>query len=411
LSRRQLGYLGLAGLIATAVPLAAPGTTTLVPAATDNGPGWLRGVYGDGLGVSAGAYYALLWVAFASYIGVVWGAGALDGRVLWGAIAALVAGFALAPPLLSQDVFSYISYARLGAEHGLNPYVHVPSDAPTDPALIYANFSDRTTVYGPLFTLATYPLGLGGVALALWSLKAAAAASVFGLAALCARIAPARGVAPARAAALVALNPLVLVHVVGGGHNDGVMMLLVTLGVAGVLAGADTRAGVALAAAAAIKVSAAFVAPFALLGSQQRARLIAGLVLGLAAIAAVALPAFGLHALDPVGLARENQGTLNHYSLPSTLARSTGIDASSIRTAALVAYAVLVLYLLRWTWRGGDWLRAAAWAGIGLLVASGVLWPWYLLWALPLVALVDDLLLIAAVLALTAFQLNAGVPL
>jgi alpha-1,6-mannosyltransferase len=218
-------------------------------------------------------------------------------------------------------------------------------------------------------------------------------------------------VAPARAAALVALNPLVLVHVVGGGHNDGMMMLLVTLGVAGVLVEADTRAGVALAAAAATKVSAAFVAPFALIGSLHRARLIVGVALGLAAIAAVALATFGLHAFDAVGLASEHQATLNHYSVPSTLSRITGVEANSIRVVALVLYAVLVLYLLRWTWRGGDWLRAAAWAAIGLLVASGVLWPWYLIWALPLVALVDDPLLTGSVLALTAFQLNAGVPL
>jgi Glycosyltransferase family 87 len=411
LSRRRVGYLGLAGLIATAVPLATPGTASLVPAAIDDGPAWLRGVYGGGLEISAGAYYALLWLAFASYICVVWGAGALDSRMLWGAIAALIAGFAFAPPLLSQDVFSYISYARLGAEHGLNPYVNVPFDVPADPALRYANFGDRTSAYGPLFTLATYPLGVGGLSLALWSLKAAAAASVFGLAVLCARIAPARGVAPSRAAALVALNPLVLVHVVGGGHNDGIMMLLVTLGVAGVLVGADTWAGVGLVAAAAIKVSAAFVAPFALLGSPQKARLIVGVALGLAAVAAMALPAFGLHAFDAVGLASENQARLNHYSVPSTLSRFTGVEAHSIRVAALIPYAALVLYLLRWTWRGGDWLRAAAWAAIGLLVVSGVLWPWYLIWALPLVALVEDSLLTGSVLALTAFQLNAGIPL
>ena len=35
--------------------------------------------------------------------------------------------------------------------------------------------------------------------------------------------APARGVDPLRAAAFVALNPLVLVHVVGGAHNDGLV--------------------------------------------------------------------------------------------------------------------------------------------------------------------------------------------
>src|SRR5256885_4806046 len=38
--------------------------------------------------------------------------------------------FLLAPPLLSQDVFSYVAYARLGVEHHLNPYVHAPTAIP-----------------------------------------------------------------------------------------------------------------------------------------------------------------------------------------------------------------------------------------------------------------------------------------
>ena len=45
----------------------------------------------------------------------------------------MVAVFALAPPLLSLDVFSYVSYARLEAEHGLNPYDYPPSAVPATP--------------------------------------------------------------------------------------------------------------------------------------------------------------------------------------------------------------------------------------------------------------------------------------
>ena len=87
----------------------------MVPGAVDGGPGWVRGVYGGGLGIGGSTYYGLLWAAFLSYGLVLAGARAIPARLLWGAIAVLLAGFALAPPLLSQDVFSYISYARLGA--------------------------------------------------------------------------------------------------------------------------------------------------------------------------------------------------------------------------------------------------------------------------------------------------------
>ncbi len=101
-------------------------------------------------------------------------------------------------------------------------------------------------------------------------LKAVAALSVLGLAAAVSRLAAWRGVDPLRAAAFVALNPLVLVHVVGGAHNDGLTMLLAMLAVAALLSAREASAGAALVAAAATKASAAFLAPFALLGTPAR---------------------------------------------------------------------------------------------------------------------------------------------
>ena len=70
----------------------------------------------------------------------------------------LVARLRPAPPLLSHDVYSYVDYARLGALHGLDPYVHPPAAAPADPAFAHVTWTDTTSAYGPLFTLATYPL-------------------------------------------------------------------------------------------------------------------------------------------------------------------------------------------------------------------------------------------------------------
>jgi hypothetical protein len=288
-----------------------------------------------------------------------------------------------------------------------------PIEVPGDPALRHVGFGWRYEVsaYGPLFTLATYPLGLVGVPLALWTLKGLTAAAVLALAALCARLAPARGVNPNTAAAFVALNPLVLVHVVGGAHNDALMMLLVMLGAAGVLALREGSAGAALVAGAAVKVSALFAAPFALLGARLRIRLLGGAALAVAACLAASLAAFGSHALDGVGLVGENQATTSHYSIPATLSRILGVDVDALRLLALLSYGALLAYLLRWTWRGGDWLQAAGWAAFGLLLASGWLLPWYLLWALPLAALARDRALAGALLVLTAFQLVNRIPL
>jgi hypothetical protein len=381
--------------------------------------------------LSAEAGYALIWVGFVAYLGVLVAAPSLGRRLVWAAIALLVAAFALVPPLLSHDVYSYVDYARLGVVHGLDPYVHPPLAAPTDPAFADVTWTESTSAYGPLFTLATYPLAGLPVDAAVWTLKAIAGASVPALAALVARLAPARGVDPLRAAAFVALNPLVLVHVVGGAHNDGLAMLLAVAGCAAILTLREASGGIAIVSAVAIKASAGFVAPFALLGSRRQdvpmglkrpyigrfrpiggvGRLLIGVVVALAAIVAVSYVAFGWHWLDALGLAGENQSRTSHMSVPITTARLLGLDADPVQVTFLVLYAGLVVYLLAWTWRGGDWIRATGWAALGLLLASAWLLPWYLIWALPFAALSRDRILISAVLALTAFQLTTRIPI
>jgi hypothetical protein len=443
--------VGLAGLALATIPLAAPGAR-LVPAALGGGPGWLEGIYGGGFGVAPGTYYAMLWLSFASYLCVLLAAPALGRRLLLGACLLLLTAFALAPPLLSQDVFSYIDYARLGVLHGLNPYSHAPVDVASDPAFPFVGWADSSSAYAPLFTAGTYPLAWVSVPVALWLLKGAAAASVAGLAVLVARLAPARGLNSNRALAMVALNPLVLVHVVGGAHNDGIAMLLAMGGCAAVLARREALGGFALLAATAVKISSAFVIPFALLGTLdplmgrkppysvgnrpvnmgryggmwrpgrtrrpggdgrlgRASRLLVGMALALLAIGAMALPFFGTHALDSLALAGENQARVSNYSLPNLLSEFLGADVDTVRAGALGAYCLLLLGLLAWVWRGADWIRAAGWAGLGLLLASAWLLPWYLIWVLPLAALSRDARLVVVVLALTALQLAARIPL
>ena len=336
-----------------------------------------------------------------------------------------VGGFALAPVLLSHDVYSYVDYARLGVVHGLDPYVHPPLAAPADPAFPQVTWTEATSAYGPLFTLATYPLAWLPVAVAVAVLKIAAALSVLGLAAVVARLATWRGVDPLRAAAFVAFNPLVLVHVVGGAHNDGLTMLLAMLAVAAILSARELSGGAALTAAIATKASAAFLAPFALLanprpmgryvepGSTYRpiGRLLLGVGGAIVVICGAAHLAFGWEWLHAFGLAGENQGRTSYMSVPIAVARLTGLDPEAIRLLALILFLTLVLELALWTWRGFDWIRAAAWTAVGLLLATSWLLPWYLIWPLPLVAIARDRPLQLLTLALTAYQLGARIPL
>lgn len=335
----------------------------------------------------------------------------LGARFVWGLIAVFLAGFAVAPVLLSHDVYSYVDYARLGVVHGLDPYVHAPDAVPSDPVYPDVTWTEATSAYGPLFTLASYPLAWLPVGLAVATLKGVAALAVGALALLAARIASWRGIDPLRAAAFVALNPLVLVHVVGGAHNDGLTMLLVMAAVAAALSGRELAAGAGFVAAFAVKASALVVAPFALLGTRRRGRLLLGELGAVLAIAAAASLAFGWDWTGAFGLAGENQDRTSYMSIPITFARLTGLDPDPVRAAALVLYGAAVLYLLVRTWRGFDWVRAAAWASFGLLLATAWLLPWYLIWALPLAAISRDRPLQLLTLALTAYQLGARIPL
>jgi glycosyl transferase family 87 len=335
----------------------------------------------------------------------------LGPRLIWGAIAICVGGFALAPVLLSHDVYSYVDYARLGVVHDLNPYRHPPLTVPSDPAYAEVTWTEATSAYGPLFTLTTYPLAWLGVSAAVAALKAVAALSVLGLALIVGRLAAGRGIDPLRAAAFVALNPLVLVHVVGGAHNDGLAMLLAMVGVAAVLAARELAGGVSFVAAFAIKASTLVVAPFALLGTRRRLALLLGELLAAMAIAIAASIAFGWDWTGALGLAGENQDRTSHMSIPITFARLAGFDPDPVRALALALYAVAVVVLLVRTWRGHDWVAAAAWATLGLLLATAWLLPWYLVWLLPLAAISRSRPLVLLTLALTAYQLGARIPL
>jgi hypothetical protein len=140
-------------------------------------------------------------------------------------------------------------------------------------------------------------------------------------------------------------------------------------------------------------------------------RLVAGALAAGVVFAVAGYVAFGWHWLHAFGLAGENQGRTSHLSIPVTFARLTGIDEGAVRVAALVLFGVAIVWLLVKTWQGFDWIRAAAWAGFGLLLATSWLLPWYLVWPLPLAAVARDRRLAILLLALTAYQLGARIPL
>lgn len=405
-------------------------------------PGWLLGPLRfaglDGAdGPLAGPlFYAGLWLALVLYVVVVRGARALTPRVALGAVAGLHVLFLLAPPLLSQDVFSYIAYARLGVEHGLDPYANAPAAIPGDPVYGYAGSKDAVSVYGPFFTLLTYPLAPLGVPAAFWALKAVMAAASLGLVALVWRAAALRGHDPLPAALAVGLNPLVLAHVVAGAHNEALVMLVTMAGVLVWLSGREAAGAAVATLAPGLKASAALVAPFLVAGRPAAAagaqaaghaarppssllRRLAAAVAAVAAIVLAGLIGFGADALDAFGLLGDNQGRTSRWSFPYKTAELLGailpgdrLDwRDPVRALYAAALAAIFLWLLVRARRGYDPIAAAAWATAAVLVASAWLVPWYILWLLPLATLTDDRRLHAATLALTAWMLVIAVPL
>jgi alpha-1,6-mannosyltransferase len=410
-TRRLPGRAALAALCVVYALLAAlPATpgSELVGATAGGSPGWLLGplrVFGAS-GISGPLFYAGLWVALVLYVVVVVRVADIPRRAAIWTVAGLHVLFLLAPPLLSQDVFSYIAYARLGVEHGLSPYTHAPADIPGDAVFAFAGSKDAVSVYGPAFTLLTYPLAPLGVAGAYWVLKAIAAASSLGVVALVWRTAERRGLDPLRPALLVGLSPLVLVHVVGGAHNEALVVLLTMAGVYAFVRGQPRGAGFWSTFAAGFKASAGLVVPYLVVRSR---RTLVGVAAAAVLLVAAGLIGFGTGVFDSLGLLSSNQGRSSRMSLPYKVSELVG-NRDLVRLLFGVAFAAFAGWTLWRAWRGDDPIRMAGWATLAILLASAWLVPWYLLWLLPLAALAADRRLTIATVVLSGWVLAIGVP-
>jgi alpha-1,6-mannosyltransferase len=410
LAQVALGALCVVYVLIAVLP-AFPGSEVVL-ATAGGSPGWLLGPlrpFGWS-GFDGPLLYAALWVALALYAVVVWRATDLSGRTVAWAVVGLHVLFLLAPPLLSQDVFSYIAYARLGAEHGLDPYTHAPLDIPGDPVFGYAGSKTAVSVYGPLFTLPSYALAPLGVAGAYWVLKVVAAVASLGVVALVWRCAERLGRDPRGPALMVGLSPLVLAHVVSAAHNEALVLLMTMAGVYAFVCGKPLAAGAWSTAAAGVKASAALVVPYLVLGVRRSKRAIAGALAAAAGLLLLGLIGFGTNVFESFSLLSSNQGRSSRLSFPYLVSDLLGIDRDPVRALFALAFAAVAAWTLWRTLRGFDAIRMAGWATLAVLVCSAWLVPWYLLWLLPLAALAFDRRLTFATFALSGWVLAIGVP-
>ncbi len=367
---------------------------------------------GRGGGGGEPLFLVLLIGAFVAYLAGLWllrgGTGATLAVVLTLAVGVQVVPLA-APLLLSTDAWTYWEYGWI-ANEGHDPYTDPPEQFPTNPAFPYAgaDWRDTTSVYGPAFTLGSQPVAAAAgdsEDAAAWLFKGLAAAAMVGATVLVSR----RARAPVFATAFLGWNPLLAVHLAGGGHNDAWLAIGVVAAVVLGMSGRRAAAGAVWALAVFVKwVPAVFVLLVALAGRRApRAGAVGGFVAAATVVALIATLEFGLDWVTAFGPLAANAGTETSYALPNRLEQAGAPDAVAL-VAALLVLAGGLAWLALEAWRGRPRLGAAA---VLLLVTTPWLVAWYVAWAVPLAALEDDRRVRLATLALCAYLLPQAIPL
>lgn len=375
---------------------------------------WLR--FGHGLVLSS----VLLWVGVALML-VAWlrlGRSVIDRTATEYTMLATTA-FWLAPLLLSVPVFSRDTYSYLaqGAllRDGFDPYVVGPIDNPNS---LLDNVSPiwttTTAPYGPAFILVakfvTMLVGddvvagtmllrlcmLPGLALLIWAAP---------------RVARHVGANGAAALWICVLNPLVIIHLMGGVHNEMLMVGLMMAAIALTFSGHHVWGVSLIAVAVAVKATAGLALPFMVWvwtrDLRQRrgygpakaftAATAASILIFVAVFAVLSLAAgVGLGWLTALA---GSVKIINWLTLPTAAANLVNVvggiflpvnfyavlDVTRITGIAIIA---ISLPLLWWRFRHTD---REALVGIALVMAVVVLFvpaalPWYYTWPLAVVA-------------------------
>lgn len=313
----------------------------------------------------------------------------------------------VAPPLFSNDAYSYAAQGRI-VQLGMDPYTVSPwalggrFAGYVDPAWI-----STPAPYGPLGLqiqhLMVFLTGSDPYASAV-AMRVPALAALVTLVVLIPRLARFFGKDPRFALWLGVLNPLTVLHLLGGAHNDAIMIALVLVAVWLATQRRLVLASLAVGLAAAIKQPAlvavlavgllsAPATASALVGKWTRVR--AGYVaaasgIALAGFAAVtAVTGLGYGWVAAMGV----PGATRNYASPATslgslleiALRAVGYDAGAdlalpvTRALALVVCAVVIAWIVI-TRAPAHPVTALVLIFTALVVCAPTVQPWYLLW-------------------------------
>ncbi|MQA17284.1 MAG: hypothetical protein GEV09_25115 [Pseudonocardiaceae bacterium] len=336
--------------------------------------------------------------------------GTAGGRQVLVAAGAWIVPILACPPMFTRDVYSYLAQGAL-ALRGLDPYEVGPSELPPGPLTDNVHYLWQTTPapYGPLFILisklvyrATGNSTLVGVIGMRLVLLVGLALLVYALPRLAERL----GGSTPITLWLVVANPMMVVHLVGGPHNDLLMIGLLATGTLLVLQRRHAAGIAVVTVAMAVKATAGLALPFLvwiwaarMSGSNPWTRLVKAASSGLA----VFVPVFtAITLISGVGLGwipalSAPSAIVNWMSLPTGVGQVvhgvvwlfTGADRGPfIATFRVLGLALLAWIALRQWWlarRGGpDTVRRAAVALLWAALLSPTTLPWYLTWALAL---------------------------
>lgn len=402
--------LGLLSSVLVVVAGTGAGAVLVVDPLLSAGPlaGWRYG-HGRAVALALGnlglALMVIAWVQLGREVYAGW----LGRRAVTGIAAAWILPVLLSPPLGSRDVYSYLAQGAV-ALRGLDPYAMGPA-ALVGPLLdgVHPMWRSTPAPYGPFSLLLSKAVVavtgenvaagvlvmrlvlLGGLGLVCWALP---------------RLAPRLGGSVPLGTWAVLANPVTIVHLVGGVHNELLIIGLVAAAAALVLGGRPVAGTALLTAAVAVKVSAGLALPLVALvwarRREGRRRPLAGAVLGTAATAVATFAALSLAAGVGLGWI----GALSVPLLAVTWYSPVAIAAGELHTvvglvdpdwtwpflaiaraAALVVLAWVLVAQVRAGRAGGpDAIRRA---GVVLLlgaVLAPVVYPWYAAWGAGIVA-------------------------
>jgi hypothetical protein len=391
--RSGLTALGVITAITLLLVLdATAGPSILVPRSGFIYPGWEAGpldhlipqVLANRYGLQD-AVSAALGMLFLAWLVVLGALDSLSRRTIWTVVIALHVILLLGPPSQLTDMFNYLGYARLGALHDLNPYIHPISSESWDPVFLLSSWHDLRSPYGELFTIISYPLGLLSLSAAYWIVKIVTVALSLCFLWLIERCALRLNVDPRRAVGYVALNPIFILYAVGGFHNDFFMLVPMMGALLLVLTGRERAAGACLMAAIAVKFTAGLLGPFLLVALPdwpRRRRFVEGGLIMLVPILAASLVLFGTSLPN----LSQQSTLLTNFSGPNLVGLIFGVGGAPtlLHVATLLVVVVILYQLVR---RRERWLEGAGFSTVALILSLSWVVPWYVVWMLPFAVL------------------------